>query len=82
LHASVPLFRWLGVLAGDQAKGRRTWASRGRRGLFYTKGYSDQRLRLDGCKGCRGRLTWRDAAEPVRGKGDPASRLFDCPAAR
>src|SRR5216117_4443230 len=76
LHASVPIYSGgLGVLAGDQCKAA---SDLGVPligvGLFYTKGYSDQRLRLDG---------WQEDAEerfhvdatplqPVRGpKGDP-----------
>src|SRR6266705_3395519 len=53
LHASVPIYSGgLGVLAGDQCKAA---SDQGIPlvgvGLFYTKGYSDQRLRLDGCHG-------------------------------
>ena len=76
LHTSVPIYSGgLGVLAGDHCK---TASDLGVPlvgvGLFYTKGYSDQRLRLDG---------WQEdaderfdvAATPlqqVRGpKGDP-----------
>jgi len=76
LHASVPIYSGgLGVLAGDQCKAA---SDLGVPligvGLFYIKGYSDQRLRLDG---------WQEDAEerfhvnatplePVRGpKGDP-----------
>src|SRR2546429_2957536 len=76
LHASVPIYSGgLGVLAGDQCKAASDLGvPLVGVGLFYTKGYSDQRLRLDG---------WQeDAAErfdvaatplqPVRGsKGDP-----------
>src|SRR2546421_7327405 len=56
LHASVPIYSGgLGVLAGDQCKAA---ADLGLPlvgvGLFYTKGYSDQRLRLDG---------WQEDAE-------------------
>ncbi len=76
LHASVPIYSGgLGVLAGDHCK---TASDLGVPllgvGLFYIKGYSDQRLRLDG---------WQEDAEerfdlaatplePVRGPhGDP-----------
>src|SRR5256712_10338436 len=76
LHASVPIYSGgLGVLAGDQCKAA---SDHGVPlvgvGLFYTRGYSDQRLRLDG---------WQEDAEErfdvaatplerVRGpKGDP-----------
>src|SRR5437879_6284319 len=76
LHASVPIYSGgLGVLAGDQCKAP---SGQGIRlvgvGLFYTKGYSGKRLRLDG---------WQEDAEErfdvaatplerVRGpKGDP-----------
>src|SRR5438045_3331894 len=76
LHASVPIYSGgLGVLAGDQCKAA---SDQGIPlvgvGLFYTRGYSDQRLRLDG---------WQEDAEErfdvaatplerVRGpKGDP-----------
>ena len=76
LHVSVPIYSGgLGVLAGDQCKAA---SDLGVPivgvGLCYTKGYSDQRLRLDG---------WQEDAEerfdvaatplqPVRGpKGDP-----------
>jgi glycogen phosphorylase len=75
LHSSVPIYSGgLGVLAGDHCK---TASDLGAPlvgvGLFYTKGYSDQRLRLDG---------WQEDAderfdvaatplEPVRGpRGD------------
>ncbi len=76
LHVSVPIYSGgLGVLAGDQCKAA---SDLGVPivgvGLCYTKGYSDQRLRLDG---------WQEDAEerfdvaatplqPVRGpQGDP-----------
>src|SRR6266852_5647272 len=76
LHASVPIYSGgLGVLAGDQCKeASDLGVPLVGVGLFYTKGYSDQRLRLDG---------WQEDAEerfhvaatplqPVRGpKGDP-----------
>src|SRR6266508_2230296 len=76
LHASVPIYSGgLGVLAGDQCKAASDLGvPLVGVGLFYTKGYSDQRLRLDG---------WQEDAEerfevaatplePVRGpKGDP-----------
>lgn len=76
LHASVPIYSGgLGVLAGDQCKAASDLGvPLVGMGLFYTKGYSDQRLRLDG---------WQEDAEerfdvaatplePVRGpKGDP-----------
>src|SRR5881397_1203396 len=76
LHASVPIYSGgLGVLAGDQCKASSDLGvPLVGVGLFYTKGYSDQRLRLDG---------WQEDAEerfdvaatplePVRGaKGDP-----------
>src|SRR2546421_10138475 len=76
LHASVPIYSGgLGVLAGDQCKAASDLGvPLVGIGLFYTKGYSDQRLRLDG---------WQEDAEerfavaatplqPVRGpKGDP-----------
>src|SRR5256712_11457898 len=79
LHASVPIYSGgLGVLAGDQCKAASDLGvPLVGVGLFYTRGYSDQRLRLDG---------WQEDAEerfavaatplePVRGpKGDP------CPA--
>ncbi len=76
LHASVPIYSGgLGLLAGDQCKAASDLGvPLVGVGLFYTKGYSDQRLRLDG---------WQEDAEerfdvaatplePVRGpKGDP-----------
>src|SRR6266566_4436778 len=76
LHASVPIYSGgLGVLAGDQCKAASDLGvPLVGVGLFYTRGYSDQRLRLDG---------WQEDAEerfgvaatplqPVRGpKGDP-----------
>src|SRR3989442_6285806 len=76
LHASVPIYSGgLGVLAGDQCKAASDLGvPLVGVGLFYTKGYSDQRLRLDG---------WQEDAqerfdaaptplERVRGpKGDP-----------
>src|SRR3989440_5683868 len=76
LHASVPIYSGgLGVLAGDQCKAASDLGvPLVGIGLFYTKGYSDQRLRLDG---------WQEDAEerfavaatplqPVREpKGDP-----------
>src|SRR2546422_413305 len=76
LHASVPIYSGgLGVLAGDQCKAASDLGvPLVGVGLFYTKGYSDQRLRLDG---------WQEDAEerfdrastpvqPGRGsKGDP-----------
>src|SRR5947209_4656699 len=76
LHASVPIYSGgLGVLAGDQCKAASDLGvPLVGVGLFYTKGYSDQRLRLDG---------WQEDAEErfdraatplqlVRGpKGDP-----------
>src|SRR5881296_2113977 len=76
LHASVPIYSGgLGVLAGDQCKAASDLGvPLVGVGLFYTKGYSDQRLRLDG---------WQEDAEerfdlaatplqPVRGpRGDP-----------
>src|SRR2546422_860295 len=48
LHASVPIYSGgLGVLAGDQCKGASDLGvPLVGVGLFYTKGYSDQRLRL------------------------------------
>ena len=51
LHNSVPIYSGgLGVLAGDHCKARqRSRRPAGRAsGLFYMKGYFDQRLRLDG----------------------------------
>src|SRR5213596_293603 len=50
LHASVPIYSGgLGVLAGDQCKAASDLGvPLVGVGLFYTKGYSDQRLRLDG----------------------------------
>src|SRR5439155_348 len=76
LHASVPIYSGgLGVLAGDQCKAASDLGvPLVGVGLFYTRGYSDQRLRLDG---------WQEDAEErfdvaatplerVRGpKGDP-----------
>src|SRR3989454_997258 len=76
LHTSVPIYSGgLGVLAGDHCKAASDLGvPLVGVGLFYTKGYSDQRLRLDG---------WQEDAEerfavaatplePVRGpKGDP-----------
>src|SRR6266550_303844 len=76
LHASVPIYSGgLGVLAGDQCKAASDLGvPLVGIGLFYTRGYSDQRLRLDG---------WQEDAEErfdvaatplerVRGpKGDP-----------
>ncbi|HVH68305.1 MAG TPA: alpha-glucan family phosphorylase [Gemmatimonadales bacterium] len=76
LHVSVPIYSGgLGVLAGDQCKAASDLGVPLLGvGLFYTKGYSDQRLRLDG---------WQEDAEErfevtataielVRGpKGDP-----------
>src|SRR2546429_798413 len=76
LHASVPIYSGgLGVLAGDQCKAASDLGvPLVGVGLFYTKGYADQRLRLDG---------WQEDAEerfavaatplePVRGPhGDP-----------
>src|SRR5437764_13928370 len=56
LHASVPIYSGgLGVLAGDQCKAASDLGvPLVGVGLFYTKGYSDQRLRLDG---------WQEDAE-------------------
>src|SRR2546422_9187981 len=53
LHASVPIYSGgLGVLAGDQCKAASDLGvPLVGVGLFYTKGYSDQRLRLDGWQG-------------------------------
>src|SRR5207247_7871988 len=50
LHASVPIYSGgLGVLAGDQCKAASDLGvPLVGVGLFYTRGYSDQRLRLDG----------------------------------
>src|SRR5881409_2234922 len=76
LHASVPIYSGgLGVLAGDQCKAASDLGvPLVGVGLLYTKGYADQRLRLDG---------WQEDAderfevaatplEPVRGPaGDP-----------
>jgi starch phosphorylase len=76
LHSTVPIYSGgLGVLAGDHCKASSDLgAPLVGVGLFYTKGYSDQRLRLDG---------WQEDAEerfdvaatplqPVRGpRGDP-----------
>jgi starch phosphorylase len=76
LHNSVPIYSGgLGLLAGDHCKAASDLGvPLVGVGLFYTKGYSDQRLRLDG---------WQEDAEerfdvaatplePVRGpKGDP-----------
>jgi starch phosphorylase len=76
LHNSVPIYSGgLGVLAGDHCKAASDLGvPLVGVGLFYTKGYSDQRLRLDG---------WQEDAEErfdvaatpleqVRGpKGDP-----------
>ena len=76
LHSSVPIYSGgLGVLAGDHCKASSDLgAPLVGVGLFYTKGYSDQRLRLDG---------WQEDAEErfavaatplqaVRGpRGDP-----------
>jgi starch phosphorylase len=76
LHNSVPIYSGgLGVLAGDHCKAASDLGvPLVGVGLFYTKGYSDQRLRLDG---------WQEDAEerfdvaatplqPVRGpRGDP-----------
>lgn len=76
LHASVPIYSGgLGVLAGDHCKAASDLGvPLVGVGLLYTKGYSDQRLRLDG---------WQEDAEerfdvattplePVRGpRGDP-----------
>src|SRR2546430_5309599 len=76
LHASVPIYSGgLGVLAGDHCKSASDLGVPLLGvGLFYIKGYSDQRLRLDG---------WQEDAEerfdlaatplePVRGPhGDP-----------
>ncbi len=76
LHNSLPIYSGgLGVLAGDHCKAASDLgAPLVGVGLFYTKGYSDQRLRLDG---------WQEDAEErfdvaampleqVRGpKGDP-----------
>src|ERR1043166_5684546 len=85
LHASVPIYSGgLGVLAGDYCKAASDLGvPLVGVGLFYTKGYSDQRLRLDG---------WQEDAEEgfdlaatplerVRGpKGDPCLatvRMFE-----
>src|SRR5437763_14741889 len=56
LHASVPIYSGgLGVLAGDQCKAASDLGvPLVGVGLFYTRGYSDQRLRLDG---------WQEDAE-------------------
>jgi len=56
LHASVPIYSGgLGVLAGDHCKSASDLGvPLVGVGLFYTKGYSDQRLRLDG---------WQEDAE-------------------
>lgn len=76
LHTSLPIYSGgLGVLAGDHCKAASDLGvPLVGVGLFYTKGYSDQRLRLDG---------WQEDAEEhtdltampleqVRGKkGDP-----------
>ncbi|HZH80287.1 MAG TPA: DUF3417 domain-containing protein, partial [Gemmatimonadales bacterium] len=76
LHNSVPIYSGgLGILAGDHCKAASDLGvPLVAVGLFYTKGYSDQRLRLDG---------WQEDAEErfdvtatplerVRGpKGDP-----------
>src|SRR5256712_9510738 len=76
LHSSVPIYSGgLGVLAGDHCKAASDLGvPLVGVGLLYTKGYADQRLRLDG---------WQEDAEerfdraatplqPVRGpKGDP-----------
>src|SRR3979490_1846194 len=53
LHASVPIYSGgLGVLAGDQCKAASDLGvPLVGVGLFYTKGYSDQRPRLDGSAG-------------------------------
>src|SRR3954452_17471838 len=50
LHSSVPIYSGgLGVLAGDQCKGASDLGvPMVAVGLFYMKGYFDQRLRLDG----------------------------------
>ncbi|HMH83526.1 MAG TPA: alpha-glucan family phosphorylase [Gemmatimonadales bacterium] len=76
LHASVPIYSGgLGLLAGDHCKAASDLGvPLVGVGLFYTKGYSDQRLRLDG---------WQEDAEerfdvaatplqPMHGpRGDP-----------
>src|SRR6266550_71668 len=56
LHSSVPIYSGgLGVLAGDHCKSASDLGvPLVGVGLFYTKGYSDQRLRLDG---------WQEDAE-------------------
>src|SRR6266481_4220852 len=56
LHASVPIYSGgLGVLAGDHCKAASDLGvPLVGVGLFYTKGYADQRLRLDG---------WQEDAE-------------------
>src|SRR5204863_7526549 len=56
LHASVPMYSGgLGVLVGDQCKASSDLGvPLVGVGLFYTRGYSDQRLRLDG---------WQEDAE-------------------
>src|SRR2546426_422628 len=76
LHASVPIYSGgLGVLAGDQCKAASDLGvPLVGVGLFYTKGYSDQRLRLDGWQGDAEERFDRAATplQPVRGpKGDP-----------
>src|SRR5213592_2162359 len=76
LHASVPIYSGgLGVLAGDQCKAASDLGvPLVGVGLFYTKGYSDQRLRLDGWQEDAEERFDRAATplEPVRGpKGDP-----------
>src|SRR5438309_7966977 len=56
LHTSLPIYSGgLGILAGDHCKAASDLGvPLVGVGLFYTKGYSDQRLRLDG---------WQEDAE-------------------
>src|SRR5690348_10690173 len=69
LHSSVPIYSGgLGVLAGDQCKAASDLGvPLVGVGLFYTKGYSDQRLRLDG---------WQeDAEEQFEVSATPLERI-------
>jgi glycogen phosphorylase len=71
LHTSVPIYSGgLGVLAGDHCKAASDLGvPLVGIGLFYTKGYSDQRLRLDG---------WQeDAEEKVDVSAMPLEQLKD-----
>lgn len=83
LHSSVPIYSGgLGVLAGDHCKSASDLGlSLVGVGLFYTNGYFDQRLNLDGWQEDSDEVY--DVAstplEPVRGEtGDPWLAVVEC----